>query len=323
MLNHGMLVNIACWQPILAVSLAGSDKISGCLKAAASFRAMRGQRAATSREDCLPKTIHFISGLPRAGSTLLSAILLQNPRFHAGITSPVGSLYDAMLRGMGNKNESAVFITDVQRDAMLRAIFDAYYAHLSAEHVVFDTNRLWCARLPSLTALFPKARIICCVRDVPWILDSVERIIRQNKFEPSGIFNFEPGGTVYSRIDGLSSGAGMVGFAWNALREAFYGDQADRLVLVTYETLTTDPRRTINAIYDFIGEPHFTHDFENVAFDASEFDRRLGTPGLHSVRPRVAREARETILPPDIVRRTEGNSFWREPSLNPRNVPII
>ena len=31
---------------------------------------------------------HFISGLPRSGSTLLSAILLQNPRFHAGMSSP-------------------------------------------------------------------------------------------------------------------------------------------------------------------------------------------------------------------------------------------
>ncbi|MBU0835751.1 MAG: sulfotransferase, partial [Gammaproteobacteria bacterium] len=27
---------------------------------------------------------HFISGLPRSGSTLLAALLRQNPRFHAG-----------------------------------------------------------------------------------------------------------------------------------------------------------------------------------------------------------------------------------------------
>ncbi|MEG4240263.1 sulfotransferase [Microcoleus sp. Pol14C6] len=33
---------------------------------------------------------HFISGLPRSGSTLLAALLRQNPRFHAAMTSPVG-----------------------------------------------------------------------------------------------------------------------------------------------------------------------------------------------------------------------------------------
>ena len=36
--------------------------------------------------------IHFISGLPRWGSTLLAAILRLNPRLHAGMTSPVGAM---------------------------------------------------------------------------------------------------------------------------------------------------------------------------------------------------------------------------------------
>ncbi len=40
---------------------------------------------------------HFITGLPRSGSTLLAAILRQNPRFHAGMTSPVGALVNAFL----------------------------------------------------------------------------------------------------------------------------------------------------------------------------------------------------------------------------------
>jgi sulfotransferase len=48
----------------------------------------------------LQSAIHFMSGLPRAGSTLLSAILRQHPRFHAGITDQVGSLVEAMLRNM-------------------------------------------------------------------------------------------------------------------------------------------------------------------------------------------------------------------------------
>lgn len=48
-------------------------------------------------------------------------------------------------------------------------------------------------------------------------------LIRKNKFQPSGIFNFEPGGTVFSRVEGLAGANGMVGFAWNALREAFVG----------------------------------------------------------------------------------------------------
>ena len=268
--------------------------------------------------------IHFISGLPRSGSTLLAAILRQNPHFHAGMTSPVGSLFTALLRQMSQENEAAVFIDDEQRRAVLAAVFEAYYHREQATKLVFDTNRLWCSKMPALALLFPNAKVICCVRHVPWILDSIECVIRRNSIEPSKIFNFEPGGTVYSRVENLGSGSGMVGFAWNALREAFYGEQADRLLLVTYETLTRDPREALGAVYDFIGEPWFSHDFEHIEFDqAGEFDARLGAPGLHKIGMAVRLNERRTVLPPDLFRRVETDSFWRDPALNLRGVRIV
>jgi sulfotransferase len=268
-------------------------------------------------------SINFISGLPRSGSTLLSAILRQNPRFHAGMTGPVGSLVEAMLRGMSMNNETAVFITDTHREKILRSIFSAFYDEAPAGDVVFDTNRLWCTKLPLLTALFPDSRVICCVRDIPWIFDSIERLIRKNKFQPSGIFNFEPGGTVYSRVEGLGSATGLVGYAWNALHEACCGEQADRLLLLTYETLTSQPRVAIEAVYAFIGEPLFDHDFDNVEFDAVEFDRRIGSPGLHAVGRRVVREERRSLLPPSLIRKYEGDMFWRDARKNPNGVKVV
>ena len=268
--------------------------------------------------------IHFISGLPRAGSTLLAGLLRQNPRLHAGMTSPVGSLFTALLREMSQGNETAVFLDNTQRAAILHGLFDAYYRAVHPTHVVFDTNRLWTSKLPALTALFPAAKMICCVRHVPWILDSIERLVRRNRFELSKIFNFEPGGTVYSRVEGLGGGSGMVGFAWNALREAWFGEEADRLLLVTYETLTATPQLALDAVYDFIGEERFTHDTGNVVYaEAEEFDARLGTPGLHSVFPRVRPTTRATILPPDLFRRFEPDSFWRDGALNLRGVKVV
>ena len=47
----------------------------------------------------------WITGLPRSGSTLLAAILRQNPRFHAGMTSPAGSLFRDMLNQLGAGSE--------------------------------------------------------------------------------------------------------------------------------------------------------------------------------------------------------------------------
>ena len=49
------------------------------------------------RGQLMERSWHFISGLPRAGSTLTAAILRQNPRFHAGMSSPVASLFDGVI----------------------------------------------------------------------------------------------------------------------------------------------------------------------------------------------------------------------------------
>jgi len=267
--------------------------------------------------------IHFISGLPRAGSTLLSAILKQNPRFHASMTGPVGSLVDGMLRTMSMNNETAIFISDAQRRAIIENIFSTFYQDMSKGDVVFDTNRVWCAKLPLLTELFPKAKVICCVRRVPWVLDSIERLVRKNTLQPSGIFNFEPGGTVYSRVDGLAGPNGMVGFAWNALREAFCGEQTSCLLALTYETLTTKPAEALAAVYDFIGEKPFKHDFNNIEFDAEEFDRRIGTPGLHRVGRSIHANERRSVLPMELIRKYENDSFWLDPARNPYNVKVV
>jgi sulfotransferase len=269
--------------------------------------------------------IHFISGLPRAGSTLLAALLRQNPRFSAGMTSPVGTLFNAMLTAASARNEGAAFIDNNQRQRLLRACFDAYYADKHRTQLVFDTNRQWTTKLPALTQLFPKAKVICCVRNPAWVLDSIENLIRRNAFELSGIFNYEPGGTVYSRIDGLAKGDGMAGFAWNALREAVFGPQADRLLLVRYESLTSDPLATLAAIYDAIGEPLFAHDPEHIepALDMIEFDTRLGTPGLHDVRSSVRAETRQTVLPPDLFAKFEGDAFWEDKTKLPPSVRVV
>jgi sulfotransferase len=267
--------------------------------------------------------IHFISGLPRSGSTLLAGILRQNPRFHAMMTSPVGAIYLSMLTAVSRKNEAAVFIDEGQKRELLRGVFKNYYYQIGADKVIFDTNRLWCTKLPALAEHFPSAKVICCVRNVSWIMDSIECLVRRNAFDLSGIFGFDAGGTVYTRVNRLAVSDGMVGFALDALREAFFGEQADRLILVGYEALTRQPKRTMRRLYEFIGEPVFDHNFENVEYSADDFDLALGAPGLHTVRRRVEFVERLSILPPELFARFQGDMFWTNPELNLRNVPVI
>lgn len=269
------------------------------------------------------RRFHFISGLPRSGSTLLSAILSQNPRFHAAMSGPVGGAFSTLLGELSGRNEYSVFVSDLQRQRMLKGLFDNYYGPEYAAEVIFDTNRMWTSRMRHLRLLFPQGKVIACVRHMSWIIDSIEQLIRKNAFQPSSIFNYQPGGTVYSRADAVANGEGMVGAAYNALKEAFYGDETSGLMLLQYETLVSNPAGAMAAVYDFIGESPYPHDFGNLAYQADEFDLRAGTPGLHEVRKTIAVRERTSVLPPDVFRRFESDAFWLDPALNPRRVRVV
>jgi sulfotransferase len=146
------------------------------------------------------------------------------------------------------------------------------------------------------------------VRNVAWVLDSYERLVRRNALSPAKLFaTAEERQTVYSRVEALAHRDRVVGFAWSALKEAYYGEQSDALLLLDYDILTRRPRETMRLVYEFLGEPLFEHDFEAVEYDEPEFDAGLGAPGLHSV-------PRRTVLPPDLFERYAGLSFWQDPA---------
>jgi sulfotransferase len=257
--------------------------------------------------------IHFLSGLPRSGSTLLAAILRQNPRFQASMASPVAALLCGMLGQFSAGSEFAPIIDREQRRRLLKGLFESYYADRREARVVFDSNRQWCAKLPTLLDLYPEAKIIACVRNVAWVMDSIERLFRANPYENTQLFgNDMERNTVYSRVETLAQGNRLVGFSYSALREAFYGEHAGSLLLVDYELLVAAPQKVLRLIYEFIEEPWFEHDFANVSYDAPAFDEALGISGLHRVRPKVGVESRRTVLPPDLFEQYSKLSFWTD-----------
>jgi sulfotransferase len=268
--------------------------------------------------------LHFISGLPRSGSTLLAGILRQNPKMHAGMSSPVGPLFARVLQGMGPRNEFSVLMTIEQRQDMLRGLFDSYYKRIHESQIVFDTNRIWCAKMAAIAELFPQSRVIVCVRELAWIMDSFEAILRRNPLVTTRMFRQQDAATIYTRVGSLASPSGTVGYAWNAVQEAFYGEHSGKLVVIDYEALTREPKRALDFIYETLGLPRFEHDFDNVTYDEGDgVDAQLGVPGLHAVARKVRFSERQTILPMDLFERFSGRNFWRRPRANPRQVAVL
>jgi sulfotransferase len=266
------------------------------------------------------KKFHFISGLPRSGSTMLSGILVQNPHFQAGMSSPVASIINGCLEQIGAGSEFYSFFNEKKRIDLCKAIFASYYEDAKGE-VIFDTNRIWTAKMHQLVELFDDFKIICLVRNPAWIMDSFEKIYRKNPFDYSKMFNAGNRMTVYSRCESLLNG--VVGMPLTALKEAFYGEYSDKLLLIDYDLLAQFPKKTMGLIYNFINEPYFEHDFENVEFSHDEFDYSIGVKGLHTVQRKVEFHQRKSILPPDLFQKYADMAFWKDTAGSAANVISI
>jgi sulfotransferase len=271
----------------------------------------------------MPEKLHVISGLPRSGSTLLAALLRQNPRFTTAVTSPVVTLCDMLRHKMSASGGSGVFFDDRRREKMLRGVFEAYYSDLPDGQLVFDTNRTWTAHIAWLAVLYPDVRVICCVREISWIIDSVERMLNKNPLQVPRLFNVTPRNSVYERAESLMSEDGLIGQSWRALREAWFGDHAKRLIVIPYDRLAADPARVLAGLYKELGELAFDHDFAHAAHDEPDYDANLGMPGLHKVRAKVELQKRRPGIPPDLFDRYASANFWTEPGANQHGVTIL
>jgi sulfotransferase len=259
------------------------------------------------------KEFFFISGLPRSGSTLLSAILRQNPEFYADISSPVQGLVASTINVITG-SESNHLIDEDRRKSILRAMFNAYYDAVEPP-TVFDTSRGWTSKTSLLKALYPQTKIICCVRDLPWILDSFERIAAKNSLWNASLTDDESSQTVTTRCDALMDvkKAGQVVKPYYFLEEGLLLNP-DMIMLVEYESLCKQPESVMRELYGFIGKPYFAHDFKNVEYDNEVYDKALNMKSLHTVRKQVTWQERPSILPKSVWEKYAGKEFWRKPA---------
>ena len=267
-------------------------------------------------------SLHFISGLPRSGSTLLAGILAQNPQIQAGVTSPVYGMTMKVLAEVSAAH-NASFFDETRRHAVLRSVLRGYYYDSSISDVI-DTNRGWCGQIPLIVKLYPDAKIICCVRNLGWVINSFERVARANPTRISSIYSRNPTANVYERAAMLmSEKTGIVSRAYACVKDAWYGEFANRLIVVDYDQLVNFPINVIESLYDWCGRATFKHDFECVEYESDAFDEDLGAPGLHHLSGPVRRKTTTLCIPADLFDSYKDSDFWRYPQHNVRGVPVL
>jgi sulfotransferase len=257
------------------------------------------------------KSYYFISGLPRSGSTLLSGILKQNLDFYADIASPVQGIVNNTVDFMTGC-ENNLNLTEDRRKNILLSIFEGYYKHLETP-VIFDSSRGWTKNTTLLQELFPTTKILCCVRDIPWIINSFELINKKNPFYTSTLVKPECNDNVFSRSDAMmDKNGGVITGPWICLQEGF-AMNPEMIYFVEYENLCKEPEKTMRKVYEFLERPYYSHDFENVEYSNENFDKACNLKDLHTVKRKVEYNPPRCILPPEIVKKYKemNMEFWK------------
>lgn len=257
------------------------------------------------------KTYHFITGLPRAGTTLLGTILNQNPRFSASISGPLARFVRAIITESSTQGGYRFECPPEMRKKLIASMFDTY--NDTGHEVYFNQNRGWPLLQPALKNLYPNSKMLMCVREVGWVLDSFERLHRANPFSFSNMFTPDENATVYTRCQTLLHPSKTLGFAYSCVKEGITGEHKRDIMIIEYDNLARNPEMVMRSVYNFIGEPWFNHNFNDVESTHEEFDNDVGLPGLHTTRKRVQFIPRETVVPPDIWNMVNDQfpSVWR------------
>lgn len=257
------------------------------------------------------KKYYFIAGLPRSGSTVLSSILNQNPSFSAAVTSPLlqltRNIYEVVV---SNKEFDSFFNEEISKN-ILKGLFDSYYS-LNDKEIIFDTNRMWPNMMYLLKNLYPYTKIILCVRDIPWVLDSLENLRNKNALSIPTIYPAGVDLNVYSRSHYLMSETNTVGSAYQAIKSIMTGPFSEDIMFVEYDELCKNPNGMLKAIYNFIEQPFYQHDFNNVETSFDEYDSNLRIKNMHSTRKKIEVIQRQSILPPDLWHQYSGLEVWKQ-----------
>jgi len=263
----------------------------------------------------MQKKYHFIAGLPRSGSTLLTGILRQNPRFHSDITDMLHRFCFHVGNALNNNPDFGARITATPNRVknVYMGVIDGWYKNINKE-VIFNTHRYW-LRIPEyLYSLNNDFKVICCVRDINLILNSFEKNYKSRSIhDPIVTTLYHPDhiDTVWARTNCMANLDTFFTYSYNLLKEAYYGQYRKHLLLVEYDDLTKTPRETMNKIYGFIGEKYYEHDFNNVVYTNVAYDEDIQSANLHTIHGRVIYKDPQIVLPPDLMEKYSGWEFWR------------
>jgi sulfotransferase len=241
----------------------------------------------------MKQKIHFMSGLPRSGSTVLASILNQNPSVYVTPTSPMLNVAVKMQEAWREDPTVKANYCEEQARNLTKAILPAFWQH-RPEPIIIDKGRGWAKNMPTVNALFgEKIKVVVVERDLPSIMASWLTIIKKqtkNHYDEN----------IRKRGFEADDSNRMAEMWFGMVKDCMEGTQQikkdvpDQIIIVKYDDLIVNPNKEIKRIEQFFELPEHTYDFENIQNDTADDDLiAWGFEGLHTIRPKLEKTSKD------------------------------
>lgn len=234
------------------------------------------------------KKFNMISGLPRAGTTLLCNILNMNENFHV---TPTSSLLDSIKSIRSNfsheitwKAQNRIELLDDFKSG-LNGFVNGFFKN---KDIVFDKSRAWPNNIKLIDEILgnENSKIIFCYRDPVEVVGSIEAqhqktYLIENMDEQSAPGAFA---TLDRRIGTFIGDGGIISFPIEAFIDAVEMGYGHRILIIKYFDLTNNTQEVLNLIHDFIEEPRVEYDFSKLKQTTFEYDGLYNYKFPHTIK---------------------------------------
>ena len=231
-----------------------------------------------------------MSGIQRAGSTLITKLMNQHPDVFASNTS---SLFDFLF--VANEKLAELEKTSsspqyINRKKMLYDACQSYYSFTDKTNII-DKHRGWAANWANVNRdMLPNPKVIVTLRPFEETAASFYKILKKN----GHIFTMEQ---IWK--DFLDE-------PYKTLQQS--AEFKQHLHIVQYKDLIADTQGTMNKILDYLEITNYNFDLNNIVDNDPENDKVWGIDGLHTVRKSVSYES----IPPEQVMNNDELMFFRK-----------
>ena len=237
------------------------------------------------------KTLYFLGGLPRSGSTLLGSILNQHPDIYVSPTSPLGDVVTDIEQSFNRVDQQFTFDRKAISYNVYTAVLANFYNHIP-KSTILDKHRFWGKNLDTVQMfLSNKPKIVATYRSIPEVLTSYISLIERTKHEDNFIDN-------HLRQDNLPiTNNNRADYIWRYYVSPSYESMVysltkypDLIHLVEYNNLVQNPQEELNKIYEFLEVPHQENNFNEIENACGEQkDEAWGLKDLHTIRPKLSK----------------------------------